>query len=307
LLGRDEWRKLDGDLHPFILPLAVKGEGTELEVMGLLVRAPNGAKLQPDTYQVVLQHPVVSMYVVHVAKNIEKYIIKRAEEATFRKEKQDVPLIEATRDVYDVRFSGSDQTALDKWLLLEVGAFPDVYKNLAMEHIKSGDFRSGLVVADTMRDAFGYEWGFPHAFCCKVLRDHFNGKGSFEKRDLEADHCAERCFKTGYPLWTLDEGTSLEELLCEAKMHRIGDVDSLRVFYIERSTNDQRAAVRTGSMSLGCATLAKAQALMDAVVCGYKSYKTIRKELRDLYEEVPGCEDIQEMIDYFAEPAPAAA
>ena len=43
---------------------------------------------------------------------------------------------------YEVRFKGQDRTALDKWLLLEasdgysffisqVGAFPDVYENLA--------------------------------------------------------------------------------------------------------------------------------------------------------------------------------
>jgi len=48
-------------------------------------------------------------------------------------------------------------------------------------------------------------------------------------------------------------------------MPKLGSVDDLRVFYLRRATDDQRAAVRTGSLSLGCATLAKAQALMDAV------------------------------------------
>jgi len=308
LLGRDEWRKLGGDLHPFLMPLAYTGEGADVEVIGLMVRTPNGGPLRPEEYQVVSQRLVTSLQVVFRAFDMEKYMIKRAEEAAFRKEKQDKPLIEATKDLYEVRFSGKDQTALDKWLLLEVGAFPDVYKNLAMEHIKKGDPQSGLIVADTMRDVFGFQWGFPHAFCCKVLRDHFDGRGKLENRDVEADHCAERCFKTGYPLWTLDPGTSLQDLLCEAKMHRIGDLDTLRVFYLQRAADDQRAAVRTGSMSLGCATLAKCQALMDAVVCGHKSYNGVRKELRDLYEEIPGCDPVMQMIDYFSsDAAPAAA
>jgi len=302
ILGKDEWRTIDGDMHPFLMPLAVRGAGSDdVEVAGLLVRQPNGAALRPEEFQVVTMKPKTSRNVILVATDMEKYIMKRAEEAHFRKEVQDMPVIEATKDVYDVRFGGGDRTALDKWLLLEVGSFPDVYKNLALEHIEGEDPKTGLVIADTMRDVFGTSWGFPHAFCCRVLREHFDGKGPEKKRGLEADHCAVRCFTTGYPLWTLeDEGDSLQELLLEAKMPKLGDINSLRVFYLKRSTDDQRAAVRTGSISLGCATLAKGQALMDAVCCGHKSYAGIRQELQDLYDEVPGCEPLVEMIAYFA-------
>ncbi|CAJ1440166.1 unnamed protein product, partial [Effrenium voratum] len=114
------------------------------------------------------------------------YIVKEAEEATFRREKQDVPIIEATKDVYDVRFEGNDRTALDKWLLLEVGGFPDVYKNLAMDHINSGDAMTGLVIADTMRETFGFTWAFPHAYVSTLLNTYFNGKKEMEDRQIEA-------------------------------------------------------------------------------------------------------------------------
>jgi hypothetical protein len=299
VLGKDEWRSIGGDLHPLLLPLAKRGSDDETEVMGLLVRKPNGSAIRPDEYLVVSQLPRKSKNVILIALDMERYIMKRAEEANFRKEKQDLPVIEATKDCYEVRFAGGDRTALDKWLLLEVGAFPSVYKNLAVEQLDGPDKMSGLVIAETMRDTFGTSWGFPHAFLCRTLRDHFNGKGFFEKRELEADHCAQRCFTTGYPLWTLDDGDSMESLLLEAKMPKLGDMDSLRVFFLKRATDDQRVALRTKQISLGCVALAKAQALMDAVCCDHKSYNGIRQEIRDLYDEVPGCEGLVDMIDYF--------
>jgi len=300
VLGKDEWRSIGGDLHPLFLPLAKRGSSDETEVMGMLVRKPAGAALRPDEYLVVSQRPRQSRNIILIAMNIDNYIAKRAEEANFRKGFQDLPVIEATKDVYDVRFGGGDRTALDKWLLLEVGAFPSVYKNLAVEQLDGPDKMSGLVIAETMRDTFGTSWGFPHAFLCRTLRDHFNGKGFFEKRELEADHCAQRCFTTGYPLWTLeDDGDTLESLLLEAKMPKLGDMDSLRVFFLKRSTDDQRVALRTKQISLGCIAMAKSQALMDAVCCGHKSYNGIRQEVRDLYDEVPGREGLVDMIDYF--------
>jgi len=300
ILGEDGWRGVGGDLHPYILPLGAKGEGEDVEVIGLIVRAPNGSFLSPNQYQVVTQKPWRSWRVNLCALDMEKYIMKRAEEANFSNSVQDQLVIESSKDLYKVRFDGASRTALDKWLLLEVGAFPEVYKNLAMEHIEGGDPKTGLIIADTMRDAFGTTWGFPHAFVCRVLRQHFNGDGGSEDRNIEADHSAVRCFQSGYPLWTLeDDNDSLENLICEAKMPRLGSLDALRVFYIRRSTDDQRPAVRTGNISLGCAAVSKAQALMDAVCCGHKSFNTIREELRDTYDEVPGCEPLVALLEYF--------
>ncbi|CAE8641044.1 unnamed protein product, partial [Polarella glacialis] len=204
ILGRDEWKTIGGDLHPFIIPVATIGAlDDDLQVVGLMIREPNGATLRPDAYQVVSQRPRKSKYVEFISKDVDKYIMRRAEEATFRKEKEDLPIVEATSDVYDVRFTGKDRTALDKWLLLEVGPFPDVYKNLAVEHINKGDPKSGLVVADTMRETFGTSWAFPHAFVSWVMKNHF-GKNELEDREVEAGHCAMMCFTSGYPLWTLE-------------------------------------------------------------------------------------------------------
>jgi len=307
ILGKNEWRTIGGDLHPFLLPLATKGAlDDDIEVAGLLIRTPNGVALQPHSYQVACQLPRKSKRLSLLAPDVSKYIAKRAEEANFLNTAKDAPVIEATKDAYDVKFQGADRTAFDKWLLLEVGAFPEVYKNLAMEHINGGDPSTGLVIADTMRDAFGSAWGFPHAFVTKVMRENMNSlsfqdaKSEVQTRDMEADHSAVRCFTCGYPLWTLDEDDyELKDLLVEAKMERLGSVDDLRVFYLRRTTDEQRAAVRTGSISLGCAAMARAQALMDATCCGHKSYEGIREQLRDIYEEVPGAETLVDMIDYF--------
>lgn len=300
ILGKDEWRDIGGDIHPFIMPLARKGEGDDTEVLGLLVRAPNGSYLAPDEYQVVTQSPLKSWRVNLISTDMNKYIMKRAEEAAYEGRDKDKSVIEATRDSYKVRFDGSSRTGLDKWLLLEVGAFPDVYRNLAQEHIEGGDPKTGLVIADTMRDAFGTNWGFPHAYVGRVLNQYFNGENGTDNRKTEAEHSVYRCFQSGYPLWTLEDADgSIESLLNEAKMARLTDLDALRIFYIKRWTDDQRSAVRTGNISEGCAALAKAQALMDAVCCGHKSFNRIRAELRDTYDEVPGCDHLVEMIEYF--------
>ncbi|CAE7039904.1 unnamed protein product [Symbiodinium natans] len=186
----EDWREIGGDLHPFLLPVATRGEfDDDLEVCGLLIRTPNGKQLRPDEWQVVTQQPRKTKVVKLVALDISRYIVKQAEEATFRNKKQDLPIIEITKDVYDVRFKGEDRNALDKWLLLEVGAFPDVYKNLAMEHISNGDPMTGLVIADTMRETFGYDWAFPHAFVSSLLNSYFNGKKEMENRTIEASTC----------------------------------------------------------------------------------------------------------------------
>jgi len=303
ILGEEnDWREIGGDLHPFLLPIATKGDfDDDLEVLGLLIRTPNGKQLRPDEWQVVTQQPRKTKVVKLIALDIGRFIVKQAEEATFRNEKQDLPIIEITRDVYDVRFKGEDRNALDKWLLLEVGAFPDVYKNLALEHVSNGDAMTGLVIADTMRETFGYTWAFPHAFVSELLNTHFNGKKEMENRTIEGNHVAQQCFTSGYPLWTLEDDSeeTLNGLLGAAQMPQLGSISSLRVFYLKRSTDDQRRAVRTGSISEGCVAVSKAQALMDAVVCGHQSYNGIRDELNMLYEEVPGCEPLSAMIMHF--------
>lgn len=302
ILGKDDWRQL-GDLHPFMMPIATRGEGEDADVVGLLLRTPNGQALQPDAYQVVSQKPRKAWKLVLMALRMDKWIAKRAEEANFENAEQDQGVLEAVKDAYDFQFKGGDRNALNKWLLLQVGAFPDVYRQLADERLLCGDPKSALVIADTMRDAFGTQWAFPHSYQCMILRNYYNLSDSDDPdrqmdRSMEADHSAERCFKTGYPLWSLAEEDDLEFLLGEAKMPRLEDMDSLRVFYLGRVVNDQRAAVRCGDMSEGCATLAKAQALLDSVCCGHKSYAGVRQQLRDMYDEVPGCEPLVELISY---------
>eukprot|EP00931_Biecheleriopsis_adriatica_P001530 TRINITY_DN10190_c0_g2_i1.p1 TRINITY_DN10190_c0_g2~~TRINITY_DN10190_c0_g2_i1.p1 ORF type:complete len:429 (+),score=88.62 TRINITY_DN10190_c0_g2_i1:89-1375(+) len=304
--GEGEWKKIGGDLHPFVFPLATRGawDDDNLEVVGFLVRQPHGGKLTPDKFQIVTQKPRISKFVHLLAVDMESYIAKRAEEATFRKEKQDKSVIEATKDVYEVKFSGKDQTALDKWLLLEVGPFPDVYKHLAEEHIQAGDPKSGLVIADTMRESSFSAWAFPHSYVSQLLSKYFDGNTSgLEDRSFEAMVTAQQCFKAAYPLWTLQKKEDLDTLMVTAELPRVSSIDDLRVFYLKRSVNDQRAAVRTGEISAGQAAMARAQGLMDAVVCGHKTYNRIRQELSDTYDEVPGCESLVDMIYYFKQEA----
>ena len=79
--------------------MATKNDFQDLEVLALLIRDPKGKQLRPDEWQVVSQKVLKSKVVKLLAFDIQKYIMKRAEEATFRKEKQDAPIIEATKDV----------------------------------------------------------------------------------------------------------------------------------------------------------------------------------------------------------------
>jgi hypothetical protein len=283
------------------MPIATRGEGDDLETIGLLVRGVQGGKIPPEEFLVVSQKAKKTLRVKYVAPDMEKYIARRAEELNFEQEEKDTGVLEMVKDAYDMQFTGQDRNALNKWLLLKIGAFPDVYEQLKQEHIENGDYKSALVISDAVRDAFGTSWSFPHSDMCKMLRRYFDGEkvGDDINREEEADHSAVRCFKTGYPLWTLAEDDDLADLLLEAKMPKMKDINDARVFFLGRVVDDQRAAVRTGELSLGCAALAKAQALMDAVNCGHKSYKAVRAELRDLYSEIPGCEPVEDMISYY--------
>mmetsp|Transcript_89819 Transcript_89819/g.159759 ORF Transcript_89819/g.159759 Transcript_89819/m.159759 type:complete len:432 (+) Transcript_89819:60-1355(+) len=307
VLDKDGWKTLEGDMHPFILPLARRGDGEDLEVVGLLMREPNGKKFaRPRDMMVASQKLVKGPFVELVAMDMEKYIERRAEEAFFEKEKKDLPVIEATKDVYDIQFKGTDRAALDKWLLIEVGAFPDVHRSLLDSKLAENDPTTALIIADTMREKYGTSWCFPHQAVSWTLRTFFNGENGTADRILEGRTTAQQCFTSGYPIWTLSPDFLAKEPLLEflqsANVPKLPDLDTLRVFYLKRVTDDQRTAVRTGSISLGMAVLAKAQGLMDSVVVGHKSFNTIRDELAELYEEVPGCEDLCDAMRYFKQP-----
>ncbi|CAJ1423138.1 unnamed protein product [Effrenium voratum] len=53
VLGKDDWNEIGGDLHPFLLPVATKGDfDDDLDVTALLIRSPTGQQLRPDEWQV---------------------------------------------------------------------------------------------------------------------------------------------------------------------------------------------------------------------------------------------------------------
>lgn len=180
---------------------------------------------------------------------------------------------------------------VDKYVLLRVGPFPDLYQNMARQHFAKGDEQSALISAEA---ANGKLPGFASTF-----RFYARLLSSFPHREEETRDAARMCLRL--PLWTIGmDASDFEEVavlgqMCEASDPPATAMAKLKEMYDlikQVEEDDPHASGKTREQQV----IDEATDLMNDAVLTGKEWRSIRPKLVELYKSI-GREDMASFID----------
>lgn len=169
-----------------------------------------------------------------------------------------------------------------KYTLLRVGPFPDLYESMAQIHASKNDEPSSLIAAEACNSKFT-GFGSTFAFYSKLL-------STFPKRDEETKDAARVCLRL--PLSTA--GLTVKDLANVSRYAALATDDDddmtalakMEVMYEkirkhEQEENDSQSGKTAEQLALDEATY-----LLDRMALqGGGKWSTIRKELADIYDD----------------------
>lgn len=182
---------------------------------------------------------------------------------------------------------------VDKYILLRVAPFPDLYERMATQHAARGDEQSALIAAEACnRKLPGFASTFK--FQAKLLT-------SFPNREEEARDVARMCLRM--PLPTI--GMSREDFREVAVLAQLADKDEsideamakLRDMYekIRQHVQEENPAARQG-MTPEQAAFEEANYLLDTVALTGGKWCDIRTQLGEIYRSV-GRGDMSDFVN----------
>ncbi|CAG9466484.1 unnamed protein product [Pedinophyceae sp. YPF-701] len=259
MLSAMGWQECDpaarAGLHPFIVPLAEKGDTKE--VIGVLVWPQ--PKLHKD-----MTSPIVAMArgaprVRLCARSADEWIKRQLCEEDVKGES--TALQEAAGNIGLSLYKSGDYaksglSRLDAFMTRSVGLFPDVCENLAAHHFANGDQMSGLIAAEWyMKSGAKFPgWGRPFEFnAMEYLR---------LGRDDEARDTMKMALNM-QPWWTLhgDFGTWIEV----AKLAGPGPADVIKRLKEEKEVAEMRQGMHKEPRTPEEIALEEAAAVMNIV------------------------------------------
>ena len=169
---------------------------------------------------------------------------------------------------------------LEKYALLRIGPFPDLYESMALSHQARGDEQSSLIAAEASNGKFT-GFGSTFAFYARLL-------STFPSRSEEARDAARMCLRLPIPSAALDvEGFAEIAVLAElatkddtpeealAKMRdfyeKVKDVEKEEQGGGEANMTPEQAAIEAGNE------------LLDQTAFSGGSWADVRKELAEIY------------------------
>jgi hypothetical protein len=174
---------------------------------------------------------------------------------------------------------------LERYLLVNVGPFPDIYEGLARFHLAKGDDKSGLVACERAATVFP-GWGRAHVFHSQVLMEL--------GREPEARDAAR--FGLQMPLWTLGNRSAVRAL---ERIAGYVDESSLGKIY-RRLFEDLRENEIAEGKAPQQVALDRAAYLLDLGVAEGSSSiwdDSVREKLAELYREA-GLPDVATFVQY---------
>ena len=177
---------------------------------------------------------------------------------------------------------------LDKFALLRIGPFPDLYEAMSLGHQAKGDEQSSLIAAEASNGKFT-GFGSTFAFYAKLL-------STFPQRKEEARDAARICLRLPIPSAGMDSSDFAEIALLaeladeddtpeEAMAKMLGFYQKIRDH--EKEEGDQNQ----GSMTPEQAAIDEANYLLDRTALTGGQWESIREELAGIYKEA-GREDM---------------
>ncbi|GKY95243.1 hypothetical protein MPSEU_000486900 [Mayamaea pseudoterrestris] len=180
---------------------------------------------------------------------------------------------------------------VDKYVLLRVGPFPDLYENMSKQHASKGDERSSLIAAETASRKLP---GFGSTFLsyAKLLR-------SFSQREEEARDAARMCLHL--PLSTV--GFFREDLREVAVIAQVADVSDptdvaltkLKTFY-DKIKEMEREDSQHGK-TLDQSIIDEVNSLVDIAALEGKQWSSVRQLVSEKLRAA--CyEDLASFVDF---------
>ena len=268
------------NLHPFLVPLT---QNTETGVITGLLRWPT----PPDDMDVPVVHTIPNdLSLTLLSPSPKAHITRAVANADFSgrsevcKEIRKASSLALSYQDGDVDASG---LGLERFLILKVAPFPDIYEGLAEFHKAKGDTQSALVTCERAAQAHP-GWGRAHAFHARVLKEF--------DREMESRDAARFCLQM--PLWTIGNRESLREM---GRFAGYVDDTSLGKIY-RRLYEDKRVEDIQGGKPPEQVALDRAAYLLDVCVAeGWESWENAKDGMAALYEEA-GLSDFATFVKY---------
>jgi hypothetical protein len=192
---------------------------------------------------------------------------------------------------YEVGSVESLGYGLEKYVLLRVGPFPDLYQTMALQHAERGDVQSSLIAAETSsskHEGFGSNF----RFYARLLK-------SFPNRDDEARDSSRMCLRL--PLPTL--GMTMEDFKEVAVLGQVADAeDSVEeaVAKLKGMYEKIRSAEREDDYQQGMTpeqmVIDEASHRLDVAAFAGEAWSKVRPELGEKFRSV-GRDDMAAFID----------
>ncbi|KAI0561277.1 hypothetical protein FGB62_88g011 [Gracilaria domingensis] len=255
------------DLHPFLIPLTYDANS---EVTTGLLRWPTA----PDEMELpVVQSRTSDQSLTLIAPSAKSYVTRRLASMDFagKYEERDA-LRSACSLALSYQNGDVDATGigLERFLIIKVGPFADVYEGLVDFHKAKGDIQSALVTCERAANVHP-GWGRAHAFHAKFLLEL--------EREAEARDAARFCLQM--PLWTIG---SYDTLLGMAKLAGYEDPDSLRKIYKRLYEDERKEEIADGKAPQQVA-LDRAAYLLDVCFTNSTGWESIKDDLAALYDQ----------------------
>lgn len=177
----------------------------------------------------------------------------------------------------------------DKYVLLRVGPFADLYQSMSLQHQERGDEQSSLIAAEAANGKLS-GFGSNFLFYAKLL-------STYPNREEESRDAARMCLRL--PLTTA--GMTKEDFKEIAVLGQIADKDDSMPVVFEK-LKDMYEKVREaekeedGSKTPEQAAIDDAAVLIDKTALSGKNWSTVRNELAGIFRAI-GREDVAKFVD----------
>ena len=165
---------------------------------------------------------------------------------------------------------------LDKYVLLRVGPFPDLYETMSNQHLARGDEESSLIAAEASNGKFG-GFGSTFAFYAKLL-------GSLPQREEECRDAARMTLRMPLP----SMGLTRKDFVDVAKMAQLAGsddgenaLDKMLEMYekIREHERDENSGDKTPKQT----AMEDANYLLDVACLTGQKYGEIREKIAEIY------------------------
>lgn len=188
---------------------------------------------------------------------------------------------------YTVRYGS------EKYTLLRVGPFPDLYENMALQHLSREDEQSSLIAAEASNGKFG-TFGSTYKFYARLLR-------SLPNRNDEARDAARMCLRVPLP----SMGLTLEDFKEVAVLGQLADKDDstadavkkLQEMYVKIRVHEKEDDPQANQgMTPEQMAADEANHLLNTAALTGGSWRGTRSKLAEIFREV-GKDDMAAFVN----------